>query len=187
MIAGDVAHERAAALAERYFVLIPAVEAPRAAIAREPDRAEAAAVTLKLENAPAPGGALVWRTAGESHPDVLGLDLLATILGGGASSRLYRRLVQKQSLAVYSLAFHYTLEQDGLFAAAAVLSPMGSDLDRALAAVREEVERLRTEARAQLLKRLAQIEARDVQVPLRVHRGHVVVDRIASNRSFPAA
>jgi zinc protease len=145
VIAGDVAHERAAALAERYFGWIPAVEAPRAAIAREPDRTEAAAVILKLENAPAPGGALVWRTAGESHPDVLGLDLLATILGGGASSRLYRRLVQKQSLAVYSLAFHYTLEQDGLFAAAAVLSPMGSDLDRALAAVRDEVERLRTE------------------------------------------
>jgi zinc protease len=145
VIAGDVGHAQAAALARRYFGWIPRVETPRSAAVREPDRTESATVTLKLENAPAPGGALVWRTAGEAHPDVLGLDLLATVLGGGTSSRLYRQLVSTKSLAVYALALHYTLEQDGLFAAAAVLSPTGDDLDRALGAIREEVGRLRAE------------------------------------------
>src|SRR5678816_1683235 len=42
--------------------------------------------------------ALGWRTPGTTHPDTPALDMLATVLGGGRASRLYRA-VRERSLA----------------------------------------------------------------------------------------
>jgi zinc protease len=170
VIVGDVQPDRARALCERCFGWIPPVpQTPR----NVPTLAAWAApqqITMNLANAPAPGVGLVWRTVPEGHPDALALDLLATILGGGNSSRLYRRLVVQDRLAVMATAMQFGLSRAGIFGAGAALLPLGGDTAKVLPVLRAELERLRTEgvteeelekARNQALNRLV-LEAQTV-------------------------
>ena len=145
VVAGDVQHENVQALAEKYFGWIPSVPEPVRHIAKVTPFEAPRSVTLKSENAPAPIAGMVWRTVAEGDPDELALELLATIFGGGESSRLYRRLVTDDHLAVMALARPFVLERGGVFAAGAALSPLGGDTQKALAAVKSELERLRAE------------------------------------------
>ena len=80
-----------------------------------------------------------------NHPDAIPLHLLAEILGGGHSSRLYRDLVAQTQTAVQAQAITWFLEQDGLFAAVAVLPPFGSDSEKALNMIEKQINRLKTE------------------------------------------
>ncbi len=66
---------------------------------------------------------LTWQVPEATHPDTPVLDLLATVLGSGRSSRLYRRL--REGLAVvHSIdAWCYTPSTGGLFGIDAVLDP----------------------------------------------------------------
>src|SRR6185369_2421059 len=50
-----------------------------------------------------------------NHKDTPALDVLAHILGGGESSRVYRRLVAEHSIATSAGAFAYTPPDPGLF------------------------------------------------------------------------
>lgn len=55
-------------------------------------------------------------TVGYGHPDLVALDLLADVLGGGASARLYQKL-REETQIVLSLACDYIpFQQCGLFA-----------------------------------------------------------------------
>jgi zinc protease len=102
-------------------------------------------ITLNLANAPAPAICLVWRTLPDGHPDAQALGLLATILGGGNSSRLYHRLVAQDRLAVVAMAMQIGLSHAGLFGAGAAVSPLGGDTAKVLPVLRAELERLRAE------------------------------------------
>ena len=55
-----------------------------------------------------------WRTPGTVHPDTPALDLLATVLGAGRASRLYRALREEQ-LASSVSAYDYTPTELGVF------------------------------------------------------------------------
>jgi len=145
VVVGDVQPEKVKALAEKYFGWIPSVPEPARHISQVTPFEAPRSVVLNSENAPAPITGMVWRTVPEGHPDGLALELLATIFGGGESSRLYRRLVTDDHVAVEALAGPYNLERGGAFAAGAVLSPVGGDTKQALAAVRSELEKLRAE------------------------------------------
>ena len=63
------------------------------------------------------------------------------MLGGGESSRLYRRLVADDELATSASAFAYTPRDPGLFVVNA--SVEAKDLDKAYAAALEEVAKVR--------------------------------------------
>ena len=143
VVVGDVQPDRVRALSERYFGWIPAVPQPARNIAVVDPFDAPKQIVLKLENAPAPGVGVVWRTVSEGHPDGLALELVATILGGGESSRLYRRLVAEDHLAVAAMAVPFGLRHGGVFGAGAVLSPLGGDTVKALSGLRSELERLR--------------------------------------------
>jgi zinc protease len=145
VVVGDVEPDRVRALAGSYFGWVPAVPQTARTIAAVGPFDAPTQIVLKLENAPAPGVGVVWRTVPEGHPDGLALELVATILGGGESSRLYRRLVAEDHLAVTAMAVALGLERGGVFGAGAVLSPLGGDAVKTLAAVNAELERLRTE------------------------------------------
>jgi zinc protease len=145
VVVGDVQPEKVKALAEKYFGWIPAVPQPTRSISKLVPFDKPEAIELKSDNAPAPITGMVWRTVPEGHPDELALELLATIFGGGESSRLYRRLVTDDHIAVAAVAGPFSMERGGAFGAGAVLSPVGGDAKLALAAVRSELDRLRTE------------------------------------------
>jgi zinc protease len=66
---------------------------------------------------------LAWHIPEVTNPDVPALDLLATILGEGRSSRLYRRVREEAGLAFRIGAFSYTPGDPGLFGIDATLDP----------------------------------------------------------------
>lgn len=144
VIAGDVKHDEAQRLVKKYFGWMPREAEPPRVTLREPPVLHARAVTIKEDNAPAPVVAVGWRTVPGRHDDDVPLELLATIVGGGDSSRLYRNLVADRQLAVMSMAAALSLEQEGFWAAGAVLSPLGNTA-KALEAIQKEMERVRAE------------------------------------------
>ncbi|MCP5539627.1 MAG: insulinase family protein [Akkermansiaceae bacterium] len=58
---------------------------------------------------------LAWHLPDVSHPDMPALDVLATIAGGGRSSRLYREVRERLGLAHGVSAHAYTAAHAGLF------------------------------------------------------------------------
>ncbi len=144
VIAGAVKHEQAQALAETYFGWMPRCPEP-ARIAPPPaPKGDSPEVTIEEEKGPVPITGLVFRTAPKGHADETPLSILFSILGGGESSRLYRDLVRERKLAVVALAGSFSLEDAGIGGMGAVLMPFGNT-EKALDAIREHVERARTE------------------------------------------
>ncbi|MFA5238999.1 MAG: pitrilysin family protein [Phycisphaerae bacterium] len=145
VIVGAVKHEEAQRLAKKYFGWIPKYDEPAAVAVREPEPAGKRTVKLDEKNAPAPLVGVVYRTVPIKHKDSVVFDLMAEILGGGRSSRLYRELVAEKQLAVSADAFSWSLEQDGLFAAKAMMQPASEDANSILAIIEGHMARLRDE------------------------------------------
>ncbi len=145
VIVGAVSHEDAQKAAKKYFGWIPKYDVPERVKIKEPISTKAREVTLKEDNAPAPGIGIVYRTVPLKHKDAVVFDVMARILGGGNSSRLYRELVADNQLAVGTAAESFNLQQDSLFVAGAVLSPLGTDLDKVLGVIKANINKIRNE------------------------------------------
>ncbi|MBK7951085.1 MAG: insulinase family protein [Deltaproteobacteria bacterium] len=74
-----------------------------------------------------------WHTPATGHPDGEALDVASTILSGGRTGRLYRKLVYEQEKALYAVGGYMEMNRAGLFYAQAQARP-GVSID--------EVERL---------------------------------------------
>jgi zinc protease len=161
VIVGAVKHSEAQQLARRTFGWIPRREdPPRVSVTEELPSTESA-LTIQEENAPAPLVGMIYRAPSLTSADYIPMQLLTRILVGDNSSRLYRELVVDKKLAVQTLSFDNTLEQDGMLVIGAVLNPLGGKSDPVLEAIRAQIARLRdepvserelTKARNQLLK-----------------------------------
>jgi len=102
VVAGDVTAAELRPMAERYFGPVPAREIPARLRLEEPPHHAALRMEMKSARAAQPS----WRRyyLAPSHfsgdtQQTYPLEVLAEILGGGESSRLYRTLVLKQRLA----------------------------------------------------------------------------------------
>src|SRR2546423_6296314 len=82
-----------------------------------------------------------WHIPELRHPDVPLLDVLATLLGSGRSSRLYQQVREKQGLVASVDAWTYTPGNAGLFGMSAVVEP--DKFDAARHAMLAEVERMK--------------------------------------------
>lgn len=87
--------------------------------------------------------ALAWRIPGLDHPDTPALDVLGSILGGGASSPLTQEVRERKRLVHSIGAGMYSLQSDGVFAIMAACEP--SKREEAEAAAIEVLERLKNE------------------------------------------
>ncbi|HWB78596.1 MAG TPA: pitrilysin family protein [Nannocystaceae bacterium] len=143
VVVGDVKHEEVEALAKQYFGWIPKYPDPPRVTVKEPEQTAAKKIVIPEHNGPVPIVGIGYRTVPLGHADELALEAVGQVLGGGESSRLYRRLVTDQRLAMFALSAGFALEDDGIFAAGAVLKPMSGKADKTLAAIREEIERLK--------------------------------------------
>lgn len=85
--------------------------------------------------------ALGFHVPGARHEDAPLLDMLAFIMGGGESSRLYRRLVAEDQIATGAGAFAYTPPDPGLFVVTA--SVESGDVGKAYDAAVDELAALR--------------------------------------------
>ena len=85
-----------------------------------------------------------WAVPGRDHEESALLNLAARILGGDSSSRLYRRLVKEEQLAVAASMNVLPLDLASNVSLQIVLNP-GADADRARRVAAEELLRFATE------------------------------------------
>jgi predicted Zn-dependent peptidase len=162
-IVGDVDPDRVESLARRYLAPLPRGEEPPPVLAREPPQRGERRVRVEFD-----AGAQLrmgWHTVDGFHPDHTALVVLTSLLTGGRTSRLYRRLIVEDRLAAQvtsSLGPGDRFPQ--LFQIHAIpRSPHGpAEVEAAIA---EELERLRRlpPDSVELQRVRNQIEAGDVR------------------------
>ena len=140
VLAGDIDAAQAFELARHYFGEIPA--GPSRPIVSVSDAPVSDACRLLLEDRVGlPRLYLSWRSPrlfGEGDAE---LDLLATILSGGKSSRLYRRLVHDRRIATDVSAGQGSRELAGVFSIVATAAP-GHSLTEIEAAITDELSQV---------------------------------------------
>jgi zinc protease len=139
-IAGDIAPREARALVERYFGDIP--RGPSVTRPTPPTVLLPADVIATLEDrVQLPRVYNAWHSVKAFAPDDAGLDVLANVLAGGRSSRLYRRLVYELQIASDVVAFQDGSRLDGKFELWTTARP-GHALPELQRVVDEEVRKL---------------------------------------------
>jgi zinc protease len=84
---------------------------------------------------------LAWHIPEITNPDVPAIDLLSTILGGGRSSRLYRRVREESGLAYGIASFSYTPGDPGLLGIDATVDPPKREaVERLVLQIIEEIK-----------------------------------------------
>jgi zinc protease len=158
-LAGDIDAGRALDLAEAYFGNLepgtapPAVEAPAPALDSE--------IRLLLEDrVELPRIYITWHSPALFAADDAHLDLVAEVLAGGKTSRLYRSLVYEQRIATEVAATQSSRELGSYFQIVATAAP-GRSLAEVEQAIAAELDRLRAEGPTpgELARCLAQAEA----------------------------
>lgn len=137
-IVGDIDPADAKRLVERYFEPIPAgPPLPKLAVETPPILTERrAVVTDQIE---LPRVYLAWLTSPIFTQEDAECDMLAKILGGGKSSRLYKSLVYERRIAQDALAQQYSLSLCSIFTIEATSKP-GVNPDDLEAAIDEVLD-----------------------------------------------
>jgi zinc protease len=141
IVAGDVAEADVRTLVEQHFGGIPRGPEPPRTKVEEPAQTTERKETLRLEvQVPVVvGGYHVPRAA---DADLPALEVLATVLSAGESSRLHERLVRTDHLAIAAGGLVESMEDSGLFLAYAAYLP-DRDPAKVQAALFEEIARAR--------------------------------------------
>jgi zinc protease len=142
IVAGDLDPKEFDAWVDRYLGAVPkpSTEIPRVT-AKEPARNEEKRFSEHGANVPLPAVGLTWLIPAAQNDDSEPLDIAATILSDGESSRLYQSLVYKKQLAQSANANADTREETGLFTVTAVMAS-GKKTEDGVAALREEIAAL---------------------------------------------
>ena len=141
-IAGDFDLEKTKALVAEYFGPIPrGADVPRPKVKIEAQR-EPVKKDIVKDNTPLPATLHAWHAVPETHPDAYPMELLGNILSSGRSSRLYKRLVEKEQAALNVEAFPYLMEQVGMLGVFAT-GQRGVTLEKLDQLISEEVERVK--------------------------------------------
>jgi predicted Zn-dependent peptidase len=96
-IVGAVDPDSMVTWAEAYFAGVPPGDEPPALLAREPEQRGERRVVVEYDAEPQVR--IGWHVVSTLHPDMPALSMLAYLLTGGRTSRLYRRLVLDDRVA----------------------------------------------------------------------------------------
>ena len=97
---------------------------------------------IEKQNTPLPASLHAWLAPKENDPDARALELLTDILANGRSSRLYRRMVDGEQVALQATAFPYFLEDGGMVGIFSV-GNRGTTLEKLDTLMDEEVAKVR--------------------------------------------
>ena len=143
-IAGDVYPEEVQELAQTYFGRFEAQAKPKAVTKVEPPQTETKEVTVNFPSQP-------WYLEGYHIPALSDSDypvyeVISELLSSGRTSRLYKSLVEEQQVALSAQGFSGFPgnKYPNLMLVYALTSP-GTSVDELAAALRAEIERLKTE------------------------------------------
>ena len=145
IVAGDVTAADLRPLAEKYYGVIPKGPAMRRIRSREPFHYAARRVVMKNRRVGQPSWSRAYTAPSYANAEgnaAYALQVLAEILGGGATSRLYRELVVKQGIAASAGAWYGPDRLDmGGFGISGTPRP-GVDYRKLEAAITAQIERL---------------------------------------------
>lgn len=165
-IAGDVNPDEIRELAETYFGQLEEGPEPAPIHTIEPEQSGEKRFTIARQSQPFL--LLGYHTVSEQHPDFAALDLLGSILIGGRTSKLYKRMVEEEqtALGVQLINGVPGTKYQTMFALLAVPN-QGVEVDTLEATIYEEIEkmkngeisqeeldRVKTNARAGLIRSL---------------------------------
>lgn len=141
-IAGDFDLEKIKKLVADYFEPIPrGADVPRPKV-ELPPRNEPVKKDVVKDNTPLPATLHAWHAVPETDPDAYPIELLGNILSNGRSSRLYKRLVDKEQAALDVEAFPYLMENVGVLGVFAT-GQRGVTLERLDKLITEEISRVK--------------------------------------------
>ena len=182
VLVGDFNSTEALALVKQYFDRVPKAKhsVPRN-IPREPPQTGERRVTItENENWPLPAVIVAHHITYDGHPDAYPLHILAKLLSDGQSSRIYRRLVYDEQLAVSVFGAGNIIEDPNLFYVVSIVQP-GRTTEESEAALIGQLDRLKTESISdQELQRAKNQFARDYIF------GRATVEQKASHLSHAA-
>jgi zinc protease len=142
VVVGDIKHADVVAQIRTAFATTKAQPIPPFVLPEEPRQL---AGRENIEEAPIEMVHMhyCWHTPELRHADIPILDVLATILGSGRSSRLFQEIREKKGLVVSADAWTYSPGSPGLFGMSAVIET--EKFDAARVALLHEIERVKTE------------------------------------------
>jgi len=140
IVVGDVKAEEVFKIAENYFGKYESKEIPKF-YTTEPKQRGPRRTEIKKEGF-ATYIAVAYRVPKASSEYSPAVSLIADILGGGKTSKLYKSIVYEKQLASSISAFYYGLKDEGLLIIFATLQ-QGKDINELEKAINEEIENLR--------------------------------------------
>ncbi len=121
-IVGDIDPDQTRALVEKYFGPIPpGKQVPKVQVQTPPITSERRVIVE--DQVELPRVYMAWITDPVFKPGDAECDLISRILGGGKSSRLYKRLVYEKRIAQDVHALQYSLALGSLFTVEATVKP----------------------------------------------------------------
>lgn len=143
VVAGNISIEAVRTLAEKWFGDIPSGEKYNRNLPQESRQQEERRMTVHRK-VPMDAIYKTWHMCGRNDDDYYATDLLVDVLGGGASSRLYQKLVKEDQLFVNINCYHFGSIDKGLFTIEGQLIK-GVDIKVAEAAIESELEKIKSE------------------------------------------
>ena len=143
VVVGAVTPAEVFALAEKHLGPLPSQPVPEPVRTREPEQqGERRVVVRKLAQAPLLQ--VAWHGVDAKHPDVPALDLLVRVLANGDSSRLHRRLVEEERVALgVGAQFQHTFDPSLVWVE--VDLPPGAEVAQVERLLEEELEKVRSQ------------------------------------------
>ncbi|MED5579221.1 MAG: pitrilysin family protein [Nitrospinota bacterium] len=111
VVVGDLKISETIKIIKKHFGKIKSDGSFKRKVLTEPPQKEERSILVK-RNASLPYFAMAYHTPNWKHPDAAALALLEYILSGGESSRIYQRLVRKESIALSAGAEYRYLSYD---------------------------------------------------------------------------
>lgn len=143
VVAGNISIEAVRTLAEKWFGDIPSGEKYNRNLPQESRQLDERRMTVHRK-VPMDAIYKTWHMCGRNDDDYYATDLLVDVLGGGASSRLYQKLVKEDQLFVNINCYHFGSIDKGLFTIEGQLIK-GVDIKVAEAAIESELEKIKSE------------------------------------------
>jgi zinc protease len=144
VLVGDFETKEASALVQRYLGRVPKSSRPVPRdIPKEPPQTKERRVQLE-ESWPLPAVVVAYHITFDGHPDSYPLHIASKVLSDGESSRIYRKLVYEDQLALAAFGGGNIIEDPNLFFAVAIVQP-GKRPEDAVNALITELDRLTKE------------------------------------------
>jgi zinc protease len=143
-LVGDFDTAQAVQLVSQYLGRVPKAEQPVPRdIPKEPPLGRERRVTLR-QPWPLPAVVIAYHITFDGHPDSYPLHMASKVLSDGQSSRIYRKLVYEQGVALAASGEGNIIEDPNLFYAVAFVQP-GQRPEDAIDALIGEFDRLKAE------------------------------------------